>query len=80
MTWHAVCPNSPLYYSEFACEGIEVYAAWNQPVSIVSAPMSGITSPVFLYSTVALQNAEQLAGLVYAQLINPGYRSFCPRL
>ena len=72
VTWHAVCPNSPLYYSEFACEGIEVYAAWNQPVSIVSAPMSGITSPVFLYSTVALQNAEQLAGLVYAQLIKPG--------
>lgn len=34
--------------------------------------MSGITSPVFLYSTVALQNAEQLAGLVYAQLIKPG--------
>lgn len=72
VTWHAVCPNSPLFYSAFACEGIEVYAKWNQPISIVSAPMTGITSPVFMYSTVALQNAEQLAGLVYAQLIQPG--------
>lgn len=72
VTWHAVCPNSPLFYSDFACEGIDVYASWNQPVCIVPAPMSGITSPVFLYSTVVLSNAEFLAGMVYAQLIRPG--------
>lgn len=72
VTWHAVCPNSPLFYSAFACEGIEVYAKWNQPVCLVSAPMSGITSPVFLFSTVVLANAEVLAGLVLAQLIRPG--------
>jgi trimethylamine--corrinoid protein Co-methyltransferase len=72
VTWHAVCPNSPYFYSEFACDGIKVYAEHNQPVIIVSAPMTGITSPVFLLSTVILTMAEELAGLVFAQLIKPG--------
>ncbi|MCL2529069.1 MAG: trimethylamine methyltransferase family protein [Coriobacteriia bacterium] len=71
-TWHVVCPNSPYLYSEFACDGIKVYAERNQPICIVSAPMSGITSPVFLVSTLILTIAEDLAGLVLAQLIKPG--------
>ena len=72
VTWHIVCPNSPLFYSQFACDGIEVYARANQPVVIVSAPMSGITAPVYPLSTVILSLAEELAGLVLAQLVKPG--------
>lgn len=72
LTWHAVCPNSPYFYSDFACEGIHVYAENNQPVIIVSAPMTGITSPIYLLSTVIMSIAEELAGLVLAQLIKPG--------
>ena len=72
VTWHIVCPSSPLLYSQFACDGIRVYAEANQPVVIVSAPMSGITSPVYPLSTVILSLAEELAGLVLAQLIKPG--------
>lgn len=72
VTWHIVCPNSPLFYSQFACDGMQVYAEANQPVVIVSAPMSGITSPVYPLSTVILSLAEELAGLVFAQLIKPG--------
>ena len=72
VTWHIVCPNSPLFYSQFACEGIQVYAEANQPVVIVSAPMSGITSPVYPLATVILSLAEELAGLVLAQLVRPG--------
>ncbi|MDR2957483.1 MAG: trimethylamine methyltransferase family protein, partial [Coriobacteriales bacterium] len=71
-TWHAVCPNTPYFYSEFACDGIKVYAEHNQPICIVSAPMSGITSPIFLLSTLILTIAEDLAGLVLSQLIQPG--------
>jgi len=71
-TWHIVCPNSPYFFSGFACDGIKVYAERNQPVCIVSAPMTGITSPVFLLSTLILTVAESLAGLVLAQLIKPG--------
>ena len=72
VTWHIVCPNSPLIYSQFACDGIQVYAQANQPVVIVSAPMSGITSPVYPLATVILSLAEELAGLVFAQLVRPG--------
>lgn len=72
LTWHAVCPNSPYIVSEFVCEGIEVYAKHNQPIIIVSAPMTGITSPIFLMSTVILSIAEMLSCLVYAQLVKPG--------
>ena len=72
VTWHIVCPNSPLFYSNFACEGIQVYAEANQPVVIVSAPMSGITAPVYPLATVILSIAEELAGLVFAQLVKPG--------
>lgn len=62
LTWHAVCPNSPYFYSDFACEGIKVYAEHHQPVIIVSAPMTGITSPVYLLSAVILSLAEMIAG------------------
>lgn len=72
VTWHIVCPNSPMLYSQFACEGIQVYAEANQPVVIVSAPMSGITSPVYPLATVIMSLAEELAGLVLAQLVRPG--------
>ena len=71
-TWHIVCPNSPYFFSEFACDGIRMYAEHNQPVCIVSAPMTGITSPVFLLSTLILTIAESHAGLVLAQLVKPG--------
>lgn len=71
-TWQAVCPNSPLTYSDYACDGIIEYAGWNQPILIVPAPMAGITSPASMMGTVILQNAEMLAGLVLAQLVAPG--------
>ena len=55
-----------------ACEGIRVFAEYNQPITLVSAPMNGITSPIYLLSTVILDVVETLAGLVYAQLVRPG--------
>lgn len=72
LTWHAVCPNSPYLVSQFVCDGIKVYAEHNQPIIIVSAPMTGITSPIYLISTVILSIAEMLGCLVYAQLVKPG--------
>lgn len=77
VAWQCLCPNSPWFYSNYACDCIKVYAEHNQPVLIVSAPMSGITSPVFLLSTVVLALAEDLAGLVLAQLIKPGLPVIC---
>lgn len=72
VTWHPVCSASPYCYPAHASDGIRLFAERNQPVVLVSAPMSGITSPVHLYSTVVLAVAELLAGIVYAQLVRPG--------
>ena len=72
LTWSIVTPESPLVYSEYSCESILEFADLNQPVALVSAPMSGITGPVFLLGTVVLANAETLAGLCLAQCVNPG--------
>ena len=72
LTWSIVTPNSPLIFSEFSCESIIEFAKSNQPVALVSAPMSGITGPVHLLGTVILANTESLAGLCLAQCINKG--------
>lgn len=72
VTWSIVTPESPLIYSKFSCESIMEYAKLNQPVALVSAPMSGITSPVHVLGTIVQANAETLAGIVLAQCVNPG--------
>lgn len=72
MTWSIVTPESPLVYSEFSCESIIEFADYNQPVALVSAPMSGITGPYHLMGTIVLAVAESMAGLCLAQCVNPG--------
>ncbi len=72
LTWSIVTPESPLVFSAFSCESIIEFAEFNQPVALVSAPMSGITGPFFLMGTIVLANAETLAGLCLAECINPG--------
>jgi len=72
LTWSIVTPESPLVFSEFSCESIMEFAEFNQPVALVSAPMSGITGPIHLLGTIVLANTETLAGLCLAQCINPG--------
>ena len=72
LTWSIVTPESPLIYSQFSCESIMEFAGANQPVALVSAPMSGITAPVHLLGTIVLANTETLAGLILAQCVKPG--------
>lgn len=72
LSWSIVTPESPLLYSEFSCESIIEFASFNQPVALVSAPMSGITSPIHLLGTIILANTESLAGLVLAQCVRSG--------
>jgi len=42
------------------------------PVVLSSAPMTGSTSPMTLAGTLVQLNAEQLSGIVLAQLVRPG--------
>ena len=44
------------------------------PVFLSSAPQSGATSPAALAGSLVQINAEELSGLVFTQLVNPG----CP--
>ena len=67
-----VCPVSPLRLPPEATEVITLAAEYGIPVCVLSMAMAGATSPMTLAGTVALHNAEVLAGLVLTQLTAPG--------
>ncbi|SMC45846.1 trimethylamine methyltransferase family protein [Sporomusa malonica] len=52
------------YLIEIAKKGI--------PVTVASEPLAGATSPVTIAATLAMNNAEVLAGITLTQLVNPG--------
>lgn len=67
-----VDPLSPLSYESASCETIIEFAKRNQIIWFTAAILAGLSGPVSLFGTVTLQNAEELAGIVLAQLVNPG--------
>jgi len=67
-----ICPNSPLEIHEGASEVVIETAKAGLPISILSMGLVGGTTPATLAGTLAVTNAEILAGLVLAQLVNPG--------
>ncbi len=66
-----VNPVTPLKTSQLQLEGLWVFCEAGQPVAISPEAMAGTTAPVTLAGLLALQNAEILAHLTLAQLINP---------
>jgi trimethylamine--corrinoid protein Co-methyltransferase len=64
--------TSPLIYSKGIAEVLVDYAKWGIPITVGGMPLAGATGPVTLAGTLALQNSEFLAGLVIAELVNPG--------
>ncbi len=67
-----VNPVTPLQYDSTMVEAITVYAENSQPLLISSCSMPGATSPATIASTLVVNNAEVLAGIVLSQLIQPG--------
>lgn len=67
-----LCPTSPLELSVNACQVIIKGARFGMPVNVLSMAMSGASSPVFRAGTLVTHNAEILAGIVLAQLVQPG--------
>jgi trimethylamine--corrinoid protein Co-methyltransferase len=63
---------SPLEFDNRMTEGLIEYAKCGLPVDIASEPQMGATSPMTIAGTLAQQTAEILAGVVLAQLVNPG--------
>lgn len=67
-----ICAASPLTYPADQSRGIIDFTRSNNPVLILSGPSMGATGPGTVAGSLVLQNAEILAGLVLAQLVNPG--------
>jgi trimethylamine--corrinoid protein Co-methyltransferase len=63
---------SPLRYSRDEIDVLLTAGKHNLPVFLNSSPLSGATGPVTLAGTLLLMNVETLAGVVVAQLANPG--------
>ena len=64
---------SPLRYAMETVEILDQIVAHNMPVVISSAPQAGATAPAALAGTLVQITAEQLSGIVYVNLLNPGH-------
>ncbi len=63
---------SPLQFSDEMAGALIELARHNQACVVASLIMAGGSGPVTLDGVLALQNAEILAGITLAQLVNPG--------
>lgn len=63
---------TPLGYDDKMCAAIMEYAKAGLPQLISSLTIAGATGPVTMEGTLALQNAEILAGIVLTQLVREG--------
>lgn len=64
--------NTPLQLDRTMLETLLVFTKYSQPAVIAACAMAGTTAPITLAGTMALHNAEVLAGIVAAQMMNPG--------
>ena len=69
-------PTSPLVCTRESIEKVMYMAQLGLPVLYAPIPMNGATGPITCAGSIIQANAECLAGLVIAQLTNPG----CPFL
>lgn len=67
-----ISTNSPLQFDNQMTGSLIEHAKHNQAVIITPAAMAGTTGPMSIAGTLALQNAEILAGIALTQIINPG--------
>lgn len=65
-------PITPLRYEEGDVEAVVEFAKAGLPVVHLSMAISGSVCPVTLAGTIALVNAENLAGFVISELAAPG--------
>ena len=63
---------TPLKYDDRMLGALMAYAEAGQAMIISSLVMAGTTGPATIAGSLALQNAEVLAGIILAQSINPG--------
>jgi len=64
---------SPLRFAPETTETLTAAVRAGIPISLVSAPQAGATSPASLVGTLVQTTAEELAGIAYVQLLRPGH-------
>jgi len=64
--------NSPMTFDDTMLGALKVYARANQATIITPFILAGAMSPVTVAGTAAQTLAESLAGMAFAQLVNPG--------
>lgn len=64
---------SPLKFAPETIETLSAAVRGGIPVSLVTAPLSGATSPASLVGTIVQTVAEELAVLTYVNLLRPGH-------
>jgi trimethylamine---corrinoid protein Co-methyltransferase len=64
--------NSPRQFDGGMLQALTVYARARQGIIITPFILSGAVAPVSIAGTLVQQNAEALAGIAYAQMIEPG--------
>jgi trimethylamine--corrinoid protein Co-methyltransferase len=64
--------NSPMTFDSTMLGALKVYARANQATIITPFILAGAMSPVTVAGTAAQTLAEALAGMAFAQLVNPG--------
>ncbi|MDQ7095138.1 trimethylamine methyltransferase family protein [Desulfosporosinus sp. PR] len=64
--------TSPLQFDKDTLDTLLLFAEYGQPVIITPAVMAGTTGPITIAGTLALSNAEILAGITVAQMIREG--------
>jgi trimethylamine--corrinoid protein Co-methyltransferase len=64
--------TSPLTFDPVGTRTLMEVVKKRVPVTLSSAPMAGATSPITLAGTLVQLHAEELAGIVFTQLVSPG--------
>jgi trimethylamine--corrinoid protein Co-methyltransferase len=64
--------HSPLATAQIQLEGLMILAEYGQPALVSPEAMAGTTAPVTLAGLLVQHNAEILAHIVMAQVVNPG--------
>ena len=64
--------NSPMTFDGTMLGALKVYARANQATIVTPFILAGAMSPVTVAGTAAQTLAESLAGMAFAQLVNPG--------
>ncbi|ATW27817.1 trimethylamine methyltransferase family protein [Candidatus Formimonas warabiya] len=65
------CIRAPLYFDNDVVDVILAYLEEKQPIILGTCGVTGLTAPVTLAGTLAVNNAEVLAAIALTQLLSP---------